>query len=190
LRGGALHVFVDCDEFDDFEGFSAGRGRDLDFIADLAVEKSLANRRGCGDEAFFGVNFFAADELVLDLDVFVGIENENSGAVTGTIFGNVGEIQHSEVAHAFFQLADAGVDETLALLCVFVFGVFGEVTVRACDGNFLGEFDVELVVEPINFFLELLLNFRDGVKHCNPPKKSCAGRMVLVDEPPPRRETL
>ena len=39
-------------------------------------------------------------------------------------------------------MADAGVDEALAFLGIFVLGVFGEVAVGAGDCNFLGQVDV------------------------------------------------
>src|SRR5436309_2503362 len=92
LEGRGLLVFVDGDELNDFESFLArGRG-DLDFIADLPIEKGFADWRGCGDVAFFRVDFLAADEFVFDLDVLIGVENKNAGAVAGTVFRNVGEI--------------------------------------------------------------------------------------------------
>src|SRR5579859_8286200 len=78
-----LHIIVNGDELNDFESFSAGRSGDLYFVADLSVQESFADGRSCGDEAFFGVHFFAADEFVFDLDVFIGVEHENAGTVTG-----------------------------------------------------------------------------------------------------------
>ena len=79
------------------------------------------------------------------------VKYNNAGAVAGTILGNIGEIEHAEVAHALFEMADFGVDVTLAFFGVFVLGVFGEVAVRASDGDFLGKLDVELVLESDRF---------------------------------------
>lgn len=172
------------DELYDFEGFAACRSGDLNFVADLTVEKSFADGRGGGDVALFGVDFLTANEFVLDFDVFVRVENENAGAVAGAVFRNVGEIEHAEVAHAFFKLADARVDKALALLGVFVLGIFGKVAVGAGDRDFFGKFDVELVLELVDFFLKLLFDLCDRVRHCNPPKRIRAGGKVQLDERP------
>ncbi len=92
LEGRGLLVFVNGDELYDFESFMAGGRGDLNFIADLPIEKGFADWGGCGDVAFFRVDFLAADEFVFDFDVFIGVENKNAGAVARTIFRNVGEI--------------------------------------------------------------------------------------------------
>ncbi len=153
------------DEANDFEFFFASGGGNLDFIAHLAIEKGAADGRSGGDEPLFDVGFLTADELVFDLNLALQVKYNYAGAIAGTIFRNVGEIEHAEVAHALFELADFGVDVTLALLGVFVLGVFGEVTVGAGDGDFLGELDVELVLESVDFLLQLVLNFRERISH-------------------------
>ena len=55
-------------------------------------------------------------------------------------------------------MGDLEIDVALAFLGEFVLGVFGEVAVRASDGNFLGKLDAELVGELIDFVLELFLD--------------------------------
>ena len=59
-------------------------------------------------------------------------------------------------------MADLCVHVALALFGVFVFRIFRQVTVRASDGDFLGKLDVELMLERIDFLLELLLDFCKG----------------------------
>ena len=149
---------MDGDEADDFKFLFAGRSGDFDFVADLAIEEGLANGRGGGDETLFGVGFLGTDKLVFDLYVALGVEHGESGTVTGAILGNVGEIEHAEIAHALLELGDTGVNVTLALLGVLVLGVFGEVAVGARDGDFLGELNIELVGELIDFVEYLLLD--------------------------------
>jgi hypothetical protein len=82
---------VDGNETDDFEFLFAGGGSDFDFVADFAVEERFADGGGGGDEAFFDVGFLAADELVLDFDVALGVENSEARAVAGAVRWNIGE---------------------------------------------------------------------------------------------------
>lgn len=172
------------DETDDLKFLFAGRRGDLDFVADLAIEESTADGRSGGDKALVGVGFLAADELVFDFDVALSVQNDDAGAVAGTILGNVGEIEHAEIAHALFELADAGVHEALSLFGELVFGIFREIAVSASDGNFLGKLDVEFVFELVDFRLELLFDFRNRVRHKSQQKKIRGGG--IKPEPPPR----
>jgi len=156
---------VNGNEADDFEFLLAGRGGDFDFVADFAVEERLADRRGGGDQALFDVGFLAADELVLDFDVTLGVQDDEARAVAGAVRGNIGEIQHAQIAHALFEMGDLEIDVALALFGVLVLGIFGEVAVGAGDGDFLGELDVELVGELVDFVLQLFLDFGERVGH-------------------------
>ena len=63
LAGRCLRLVVNGDETYNFKLLLAGWGGNLDFIANLAVQQRLADGRGSGDEAFFNVGLFAADEL-------------------------------------------------------------------------------------------------------------------------------
>src|SRR6266478_1097721 len=173
LLGGRniLSLFVNGEKTDDFEFFLARRGEHLDLVADLAIEQGAADGGRGGDHSLFDVGFLAADELVFDFLALLHVNDYDARAVAGTVFRNIGEVQHAEVAHALFELADLGIDVALALLGVFVLGVFGEVSVRAGNGNFLGEFDVEFVLQGVNFLLELLFNFGKRVRHSFPRQR-------------------
>ena len=138
---------VNGDEANDFKFLFASGCGNLHFVANLPVEQRAADGRSGGDETLFDVGFFAADELVFDLNVALHVKHNNTRTIAGAVFGYVGEIEHAEITHALFKLADFGVDVALALLGVFVFGVFGEVAVSASNGDLLGEFDVELMLE-------------------------------------------
>src|SRR5579859_427257 len=182
-----LSLFVNGEKADDFEFFLAGGSEDLDLVADLAIEQSAADGRGGGDHSPFNVGFFTADELVFDFEALLDVNHDDARAIAGTVFRNVGEVQHAEVAHTFLELADFGVDVALALLGVFVLGVFGEVAVRTGDSNLLGEFDVEFVLQGINFLLELLFNFGKRIRHSfprqrkmmrNPARPDSAGNII------------
>ena len=60
---------------------------------------------------------------------------------------------------------DLCVDETLASLANLYSAFSEEVAVGASDGNFLGKLDVEAVREMVDFFLQLLFNLREWVRH-------------------------
>ena len=153
------------DETHDFKFFFASRRGDLHFIANLTIEKSTADGRSSGDETLFGVGLLAADELVFDLNVALQVKYNYAGTIAGTVLGDVGEVEHAEIAHALFELADFGVDVTLSFLGVLVLGVFGKVAMCACDSDFLGELDVELVLEVVDFLLDLMFDFSNRVSH-------------------------
>src|SRR5580704_954609 len=166
-----LSLFVNGEKTDDFEFFFAGGSEHLHLVADLAIEQRAADGRGGGDHSLLDVGFLAADELVLDFLALLNVHHNDARAIAGTVFRNIGEVQHAEVAHALFELADFGVDVALALLGVFVLGVFGKVAVRAGDGDFLGKFDVEFVLQGVDFLLELLFNFGERVRHSYPRQR-------------------
>jgi len=69
---------------------------------------------------------------------FLDVHHHDARAVAGTVFRNIGEVQHAEIAHTLFEMPDFGVDVALALFGVFVLGVLRKVAVRAGDGNSLG----------------------------------------------------
>src|SRR5262245_9683211 len=180
---GWLFELVNRAQFDDFEFFRAGRRGNFHFIPNLAVEKRAADGRRRRNMALFDVSFLAAYQAVFDANVALRVNNHNPGAVARTVPGDIAEVQQPEVAQAFFELADARVDETLPLLGVFVLGILGEVAMRPRDRNFLGQLDVQLVFELVDLFLQLLLHLRDRVGHAPSPKRSqgCeAGRALTT----------
>jgi len=153
------------DEANDFEFFLASGGGNLHFIANLPIQKGAADRRSRGDEALFDIGFFTADELVFHLNIALHVKHNNARAVAGTVFRDVGEIEHAEIAHALFELANFGVDVALAFFGVLVLGVFREVAMGASYRNFLGKLDVKLVLERIDFLLKLSFNLCNRVSH-------------------------
>jgi hypothetical protein len=160
-----LLVLVNGDEANDFKFLLAGWGGNLNFIANFAVEQRLADGRGRGDHSLFDVSLFGAYELVFDFDLALDVQHDDARTVTGTILWDVAEIEHAEIAHALFELADAGVNEALALFGKLVLGVFREVAVGPGDGNFLGQLYAELVLERSDLVLEFLLNVLEWVGH-------------------------
>lgn len=71
---------------------------------------------------------------------------------------DVFEVDHAELAHAAFELAQAGVDELLALLGGVVFGIFGEVSEGDGLFDFGGELGGEFVFELANLLFELFFD--------------------------------
>ena len=114
-------------EFEDLELALAVRGNDRGDVADFFAEEGAADGRGGGDEALGDVGLFAGDELVGELLVLGGVEYYYGGAEADLVAGDVVEVDHGELTHALFELAEARIDEDLALLGHVVFGVFGEI---------------------------------------------------------------
>src|SRR6267378_2905535 len=134
-----LLAVVDGDEADDFKFLLAGGRGNFDFVADLTVEKSLADGGGGGDETLLGVDFLAAHECVFDFCIALHVQNGEPGTVAGAVLRDIAEVQHAEIAHALFEMADLEVDVALAFLGVLVLGVFGEVAMSAGDSDLLGK---------------------------------------------------
>ena len=165
MGGDCGSFVVNGDETYDFELLFSGWGGNLDLIANFAIEERFADRRGGGDEAFFGVGLLGAHKAVLDLNVALGIEHDDPRAVARAIPGDVAQIEHAEIAHTLFELGDARVHIALALLSEFVLGVFGEIAVGASDGDLLRKLDAELVLQRGDLVLKLLLDLLQWVGH-------------------------
>src|SRR5260370_41918097 len=90
-----LLALVDGKEPDDFKFFRAGGRGHFDFVADLAVEKSLTDRRSRGDETLLGVGFLGADEGVFDFGVALHVQNGEPRAVSGAVLRDIAEVQHA-----------------------------------------------------------------------------------------------
>src|SRR6185437_5875804 len=119
--------FVDGSEFENFQLTLAIGGDDGGHVADLFADEAAANRRGGGDESLIDVGLLAGDEFVFDLLILGAVVNGDGRAKGGAVPGNVGEVDERELGHALFKLAEAGVDELLALLGHVVFGVFAQI---------------------------------------------------------------
>jgi len=99
-------------------------------------------------------DFFAGDEFVGDVLFLGAVEDDDGGTKADFVAGDVVEVDHGELAHALFELAEAGVDELLALLGGVVLGVFGEVTEGDGLLDLRGEFGGELVFEGFDLLFE------------------------------------
>ena len=159
---GCFDCVVNGGELEDFELAFAVGGDDGGDVADFLAEQRAADGRGGGDEALGDVGLFAGDELVGDLLVLGGVEDHDGGAEADLVAGDVVEVDHGELAHALLELAEAGVDEDLALLGHVVFGVFGEVAEGDGLLDLRGEFGGEFVLESLDLLFESLLDVFHG----------------------------
>ena len=154
LEGGDFDGFVDGGEFEDFEFTLAVGGDHGGGVSDFFAEEGSANGGGGGDEALGDVGFFAGDELVGDVLFLGGVEDDDGGAKADFVAGDVVEVDHGELAHALFELAEAGVDELLALFGGVILGVFGEIAEGDGFLDLGGEFGGELVFEGFDLLFE------------------------------------
>ena len=145
-------------ELENLQLFDAAGTDDLDFVAHLLIEQRAADRRGGGNLAVGGVGFLAGDQVIGDLFVAFGIEHHHGGAEPHLIVRNLGEIHHGHFGQALLQLADAGIEKTLAIFGRVVLGILAEVAVCARLQDLLGQLDQILVFEHGNFILEFFLN--------------------------------
>jgi hypothetical protein len=83
---------VDGGELEHFEFAAAAGGDDDSDIANLLANQCTANGRSGRDEALGDVRLFAGDELVGELFVLGGIEDDDAGAEGDLVTGNVREI--------------------------------------------------------------------------------------------------
>src|ERR1700747_665703 len=100
-RVNSLLQLVNCLKLDDFELLASGGRGDLHFVADFAIQKRAADGRSGGDKPLFDISLFAADQLVLDAYILLGIDDHDLGAESGSVGGDIGQVQHTQIAHAF-----------------------------------------------------------------------------------------
>ena len=129
---------------------------DDDFVADFFVQQRAADGRGGGDFSGGYVGFFAGDELVFDFFVLGAVVNLDGRSQAHFVVGDVVHVDHGEVGEALAELADARLDEFLALLGHVVFGVLAEVAERGGFLDFFGKLVDQLVFERV----DLVLSFR------------------------------
>ena len=140
-------------------------------VADAFSHETLPDRRGGRDLPEGNVGFFAGDQRVFDLLVLRIVENLDDRAERYAIFGNVAQVHQRQVAHAFFELAEARVHELLALLSHVVLSVLAQVAERCGLLDFLWKLVGKLMLQSLNFFQQFLLYvFRHG------PRRSIRAR--------------
>src|SRR5580700_792155 len=167
LRFCGLGFVVDRHQLQNFQLAFAIRRDHGGHIADLLANNGFADGRGGGDQALADVRLFAGDELVLDFLIFRDVVDQHGRAEGGAVARDVGQVDEGEFGHAFFELAEARVDEVLALLGHVVLGVLAEIAHSHGLLDFRGKFVGELVFEQLDFFEQLFLNmFRHQKLSC------------------------
>jgi len=142
---------MNCRKTRDLKFLSARRGLDFYFIAHFFAKQRAANGRRSGNHAFGDVRFFRSDELVFGFLGLAEFKEAHGGAVGGAIVRKIVEVEHGNFRHAAMQLAESRGDEGLALLGVFVLGIFGEVAVGAGLHELFGELIVKFMFELRDF---------------------------------------
>ncbi len=184
FRGHAIDLFVDGAELQDFQGALAiGRVHD-GFVSDLLVKERATDGAGSRNFPSGDVRFFAGDELVFDLFFFGAVVDLDGRAESHAVVGNVVHIDHGQVGEPLAELADARLDELLALLGHVVFGVFAEVAERGGLLDLFGQFVDQLVFERVDLFLQFLFDefchgllmagLRQGLRHYTLGKRLAA----------------
>ena len=126
------------------------------------LSRHAADGRGRGNFSRRDVGFFAGDQLVLHFLVLGAVEDLDGGTEAHFIVGDVVHVDHRQVGEALAQLADARLDELLALLGHVVLGVLAEVAERGGFLNLFGKLVNQLVLERVDLFLQFSF---DGVCH-------------------------
>ena len=130
----------------------------LDRVAFLVIEEALPDRRRRRDPADRGIRLLGGDDLEDRLFPVPGVAYVHGGAETDLAPRDLVEVHEGEGGHAAVELADAGLQEALALLGRLVFRVLTKVTVLPGLQDLLGEMHLQLVVERPDLLLEPLLD--------------------------------
>jgi len=110
--------------------------------------------------------FFAADQLYSILQILLSSSTDDARARAGAVFsGMLVRLSMPRIAHASFELANAGIDKALAFLGRICTQRFGKVAVRAATAISLGEFDVELVLQAMISSWSFCFNCLSGFGH-------------------------
>ena len=120
------------------------------------AHQAAPDRRCGGDQALGDVRLLAGDEPVHNLFVLGGVVDNDGRAESSLVVRNVGQIHERELGHASFQLAEARVDELLALLRHVVLGVFRQIAQRHSLFDLRGQFVGEFVLEDLNLLEQLV----------------------------------
>src|SRR3954454_13973314 len=123
-------------------------------IPDLLVQEGPADRRGGGDFPGGHVRFLAGHQLIFQFFVLGCVKNLDARAQSNFVSGNVIHVDHGEIREALAQLADARLDELLALLGHVVLGILAEVAKRGGLLDLFGKFVDQLVFKRVDLFLQ------------------------------------
>src|SRR5436189_5105021 len=111
--------------------FAAARRAHLDRIALALADERARNRRSHRDAALLHIGFEFTDDLIGGLLVGLLIDQSHMGAELDGVAGKLGNIDHIGTADLILKLGDARLKPALLFLCGMIFGVFGEIAMRA-----------------------------------------------------------
>jgi hypothetical protein len=131
------------------------------------LSKTAADGRGGGNLSGGYVGFLAGDDLVFHFLILGAVVDLDGRTQAHFVVGDVVHVDHGEVGEALAELADARLDELLALLGHVVLGVLAEVAERGGLLNFFRKLVNELVFERVDFFLQFSF---DCVSHSLHPQ--------------------
>ena len=117
--------------FDDFEFTQTARGVHLRHITLLFADQSARDRRRKRQQSLLDVSLVLTDDLVLDLLVFIDIEQRHRSAENHfTASVQTRDINDLGIGQFAFDIANPRFDESLLFTGRVVFGVFLQITVR------------------------------------------------------------
>src|SRR6266545_1124027 len=158
LRGRVLHLVVDRDQAQDLVFLRSRRHAHLDHVALLVVEEAFADRGRRRDATLHGIGLFRGHEVVGDVVSARRVLELHGRAEADLAPRDLVEVDEGERGQPPVKLADARLQEGLALLGRLVLGVLAQVAVLAGALDLLGELDLELVVEPADLLFQPLLD--------------------------------
>src|SRR5438552_5292537 len=95
------------------------------------TDQRPGDRRGDRYAAVLGIRLEVAHDLVFLLRARVLVDERHGGAEGNGTAGQLRNINHFRSAELIFQFDDASLDKGLTIFGRVIFGVFGEITVRA-----------------------------------------------------------
>src|SRR5215510_6300200 len=130
VRPGEVHP-------DDVEGLLAGGQLRGHAVADVLADQRAGQRRHDRDAALGRLGLVGAHDLVANLLAGLVLEEHRRGERDPVARGR--RLDDLGVSHLRLELGDAPLDEALLLASRVVLRVLGEVTVRPCLGDGLGD---------------------------------------------------
>ncbi len=149
-----LDLVVDGAEAQDFQFALAVGGDHDDFVPYLFIQQRAADGGGGGNFSGGNVGFFAGHQLVFHFFVLGVVENLDSRTKAHFVVGDVVHVDHGQIGEALAELADARLDELLALLGHVILGVLAEVAEGGGLLDFFRKLVDQLVFERVDFFLQ------------------------------------